>query len=337
MVPIFCQVAVFLVRFRMATSSLVVSKALSEERIASFIKGEQSLRKGKSLVAGSFVRKLELKREEEGRHVFGAVVQAEMRVLQAYIVEAALSETGIFDAKCVCDACTYQHVKCKHIAALLYAILIVFSPNYPEPSWIANRKNKVRRYASPGSAIWKAIRGDLSFEKIKEEAVSEVEKHNGKSIHVLCEPNPKKGRKRPTYCICQGENNGELMIQCDDCKRWYHLECLERIGKSPEKEKQFICKLFVGCKNNGKEEKGKEKDHQKKERTERKKQKKMKAKRKEKEEIRKRKSESKQEEKTPQKRRMITVEYPPEIENASELVKENWRLSKIYEQYSTKK
>ena len=85
------------------------------------------------------------------------------------------------------------------------------------------------------------------------------------------------------------------MIQCDDCKRWYHLECLERIGKSPEKEKQFICKLFVGCKNNGKEEKDKEKDHQKKERSERKKQKKMKAKRKEKEDIRKRKSESKQE------------------------------------------
>jgi hypothetical protein len=41
------------------------------------------------------------------------------------------------------------------------------------------------------------------------------------------EPKKRKARKKQRYCICADEADDELMIQCNECLMWYHLECLE--------------------------------------------------------------------------------------------------------------
>jgi len=38
------------------------------------------------------------------------------------------------------------------------------------------------------------------------------------------------------YCICKNSNIEGIMIQCDLCNEWYHIEC---IGKT-EEEIQFL-------------------------------------------------------------------------------------------------
>jgi PHD-finger len=29
-----------------------------------------------------------------------------------------------------------------------------------------------------------------------------------------------------TYCVCNGTEDGRVMIQCDSCEEWYHLDCI---------------------------------------------------------------------------------------------------------------
>jgi hypothetical protein len=164
-------------------------------------------------VSSAHVTKLKHEEIENGGFSFSAVVRAEMKSLEAYFTTCCLSLQGIMKANCTCNAWTYSHVKCKHVAALFFAIMVVYTPNLPEPQWISSRKNKIKRF-KPGGTIWKEIRGDLNFLTIKEEAVGEIERHNGKPLHVWYKPKEKKGRKKPTYCICNGQRNPNSRSLC---------------------------------------------------------------------------------------------------------------------------
>jgi hypothetical protein len=228
-----------------------VLQALSEKSITDFVQGQQLLCKGLSFVAGSQVSVLKHNMEANRACSFSAVVRAEMKASEGYKVTCTLTEHDISNALCTCIASTYSHIKCKHIAALLYAIFIVYTPNLPEPKWITSRKRIVKRYAEPGDKIWERIRGDLTFETIKKEAVGDVERHRGRPLKIWDKPREKKGKKKPTYCLCNGENKGEAMVKCDECQRWYHMDCLEKVGRAPELKGGFVCNLSAGC---GKEE-----------------------------------------------------------------------------------
>ncbi|KAI0321905.1 hypothetical protein OF83DRAFT_134986 [Amylostereum chailletii] len=52
-----------------------------------------------------------------------------------------------------------------------------------------------------------------------------------------------------TVCICHGTDDGRELVQCDDCKRWYHLSCIglkfEDLG---EEEDPWYCDL---CEDDG--------------------------------------------------------------------------------------
>ncbi|VDH99607.1 Hypothetical predicted protein [Mytilus galloprovincialis] len=37
---------------------------------------------------------------------------------------------------------------------------------------------------------------------------------------------PKTKTNIKQYCICRGPDTGETMIQCDQCKEWFHLTCV---------------------------------------------------------------------------------------------------------------
>lgn len=254
---LFLSRCIFRVVFVMSGVESIVLEALSEKSIAAFIHGDQSQRKGQSIVSCSEVYALKHNLEANRTCSFSAIVRAEMKASEAYKVTCVLKEHEILNATCTCVASTYSHIKCKHVAALLYTIFIVHTPNLDEPKWISKRRRIVKRYANPGDQIWQHIRGDLNFEIIKKEALGDVERHGGRPLKIWDKPKEKKGKKKPTYCLCNGENKGERMVRCDQCQRWYHMDCLEKVGKAPDVKEGFVCTLSVGC---GKEESEKKED-----------------------------------------------------------------------------
>lgn len=46
----------------------------------------------------------------------------------------------------------------------------------------------------------------------------------------------------PVYCICEMPYNPDLfMIECDNCREWYHPECIGRERQEVEAEPSFVC------------------------------------------------------------------------------------------------
>ncbi|KAJ3289555.1 PHD finger protein 3 [Borealophlyctis nickersoniae] len=43
------------------------------------------------------------------------------------------------------------------------------------------------------------------------------------------------------YCFCRNPDDGKFMIQCDDCKEWYHGACVNMTRKKAEKMPEYIC------------------------------------------------------------------------------------------------
>ena len=46
---------------------------------------------------------------------------------------------------------------------------------------------------------------------------------NGENL--MAEKTVKSGKIK-RYCICKGPDTGEMMVQCDNCKEWFHLTCV---------------------------------------------------------------------------------------------------------------
>ena len=46
------------------------------------------------------------------------------------------------------------------------------------------------------------------------------------------------------YCLCKGPDTGEFMIQCDECREWYHESC---VGIGSEKAKDIDVYLCPDC------------------------------------------------------------------------------------------
>ena len=58
------------------------------------------------------------------------------------------------------------------------------------------------------------------------------------------------------YCICNGASNGEMMIECDDCGKWFHHACVNITpGKEPDKWSCQNCSNSKHVKKKKKEKK----------------------------------------------------------------------------------
>ncbi|KAF9584929.1 glucokinase, partial [Lunasporangiospora selenospora] len=63
---------------------------------------------------------------------------------------------------------------------------------------------------------------------------------------VLTAPVPERvTRSKKVYCHCQKPDNGEVMIQCDDCRQWFHGACVDITDEIAElmglKNEKFFC------------------------------------------------------------------------------------------------
>lgn len=55
-------------------------------------------------------------------------------------------------------------------------------------------------------------------------------------------------RKEPMDCICQGPDDDRSSVQCDDCHKWFHLECvgIEDLSVLGRKEDPWYCNDCLG-------------------------------------------------------------------------------------------
>lgn len=60
------------------------------------------------------------------------------------------------------------------------------------------------------------------------------------------------GNEEEVLCICRGKDDGRELVQCDDCRTWYHLECLgiEDIAELGREEDPWYCHNCVTLMNN---------------------------------------------------------------------------------------
>ncbi|RUP48320.1 hypothetical protein BC936DRAFT_144708 [Jimgerdemannia flammicorona] len=59
----------------------------------------------------------------------------------------------------------------------------------------------------------------------------------------------KRGRK--VYCICRQPDDGDTMIQCDICREWYHIACINLSEEEADKMEKFSCDTCRQVQANG--------------------------------------------------------------------------------------
>ncbi|XP_052081122.1 uncharacterized protein LOC127719138 [Mytilus californianus] len=45
----------------------------------------------------------------------------------------------------------------------------------------------------------------------------------------------------PQYCVCRGPDTGETMVQCDNCREWFHLTCIGMSIQEANEIDPYIC------------------------------------------------------------------------------------------------
>lgn len=42
------------------------------------------------------------------------------------------------------------------------------------------------------------------------------------------------------YCICEGIDDGSLMLQCDHCSQWFHAKCVGLVDENHDEDDDEI-------------------------------------------------------------------------------------------------
>lgn len=49
------------------------------------------------------------------------------------------------------------------------------------------------------------------------------------------------GADHVQFCICRGPDTGSFMIQCDECRDWFHSSCVKLNKEYSEKLAFYLC------------------------------------------------------------------------------------------------
>jgi len=93
-----------------------------------------------------------------------------------------------------------------------------------------------------------AVKGKPKDAKAKESKPAEKDKDKGKKKDKV-DAKADKGKPtetktaaktKQTYCFCLGQDDGELMVECEECTEWFHGQCL---GLDPDAqvEEGWVC------------------------------------------------------------------------------------------------
>ncbi|KAK3086396.1 hypothetical protein FSP39_017870 [Pinctada imbricata] len=60
-------------------------------------------------------------------------------------------------------------------------------------------------------------------------------------IRSHLEKNESLTRQTGSYCLCRGPDQGDLMIQCSECREWYHAVCVKLSEEEVEDIDVYLC------------------------------------------------------------------------------------------------
>jgi hypothetical protein len=232
----------------------------NEDVIASYIVGQQNFRKGRLLVAASYVSCAKALPRGDSFH-YSAAVNSEKSTGVCYLVKVKFGGNKIDSSSCTCAGQGAAHHRCKHVAALLLALLALKHYTAERPKW-AHRPGVQQRLGKlpDDHPMRKAGRASLTWEQTISEMCepTRAAPTNGVVPKLQAEPVEKKrgGKKKKLYCLCRQpyeKNDDRAMIECDGCQEWYHYDCLETWGDAPalpqgnKRRLEWMCKFCTGA------------------------------------------------------------------------------------------
>jgi COMPASS component SPP1 len=54
-----------------------------------------------------------------------------------------------------------------------------------------------------------------------------------------------RGYRAKLYCVCQKPYTGEFIIRCDECKEWYHGDCVRITQEEAKAMGDFQCTNYL--------------------------------------------------------------------------------------------
>jgi len=175
--------------------------------------------------------------------------KTQCRQKREYDVHARLNEYAVGDVVLLIDSAS-RIGQCKKLAPLWkgpYVIVEIVSPvlckiassrkewvvhhdrlrlcdESPLPLWVRRRRHHILGLPAPSSSL-----------------------ASGETF-LLSSSHDDTLARQPTYCLCQGIDDGRFMIACDSCYQWFHGECVKITEEAADKLDFYIC---PGCRRRG--------------------------------------------------------------------------------------
>ncbi|ORY99536.1 hypothetical protein BCR41DRAFT_218193 [Lobosporangium transversale] len=74
---------------------------------------------------------------------------------------------------------------------------------------------------------------------------TQSEEYLAMGLNMISAPAERVTRSKKVYCYCQKPDDGEVMIQCDNCRQWFHGACVDVTDEIAElmelKNEKFFC------------------------------------------------------------------------------------------------
>ncbi|TFY74439.1 hypothetical protein EWM64_g9573 [Hericium alpestre] len=66
-------------------------------------------------------------------------------------------------------------------------------------------------------------------------------KVNGTAARAGPKEKKTKGKEKPRYCLCKGDDDGTPMVFCCLCENWYHFRCVDLTEEEAENIQLYVC------------------------------------------------------------------------------------------------
>jgi len=188
---------------------------------------------------------------------YSAAVNSEKSTGVCYLVKVKFAGNKVHSSSCSIAGQAASHHRCKHVAALLLALLALKHYTDERPKW-AHRPGVQQRLGGlpDGHPMRTMGRASLTWGQTIREMCEPTRPAptNGVVPKLLTEPvvKSKGGKKKKLYCVCHqpyDKNDDRPMLECDGCQEWCHPDCLESWGGAPALPEGKKRHLEWKCKN----------------------------------------------------------------------------------------
>jgi hypothetical protein len=168
---------------------------LNPDEIKLYLNASQGYRFACRSVACGDVRGIKLESNEDGEAKIKCFVHAHMNNSTWYETSVVLSEDEFLGSSCVCEGGKINHLRCKHVGALLLS-LMVLKNQPPQPPKYLKRPN-MKRYRGMSESVRTAVDADLDWPTItKNMLIDPNERREGIASKDKFQTTPKQKKSK---------------------------------------------------------------------------------------------------------------------------------------------